>query len=124
MPAGVGSHWMWPCTVAPSMTLDESMRCGRSKLVYSIVTGRGVPRVMTVASNRVPTPIGPGSAWSPRSCGVVARLVALVGHDVEDHLDRAGDVQAAPYPAHEVASRWRWSSFQPTSANQVGRSSP
>ena len=41
------------------MTLCESMRCGRSKLVYSIVTGCGVPRVMTVASNRVPTPIGP-----------------------------------------------------------------
>ena len=104
VPAGVGSHWMWPCTVAPAMTLRESMRCGRSKL-------RVLDRDRSWGATSHDGGLEPG-ADSDRARGqlgrrghggVVARLVALVGHDVEDHLDRAGDVQAAPDPAHEVA---------------------
>ncbi len=47
---------------------------------------------------------------------------------VEDVFDLVADerneVHTAADPAHEVASRSMWSSFQPTNANQAGSSSP
>jgi hypothetical protein len=77
---------------AAAIWIEDASRPGRSKAVYSIVIPDVRRPVAASAKNRVPRPMGPGESFSAsRIPGVVARLVPLIGNEVEHLGDRSID---------------------------------